>query len=61
MGGLQSFAKISEALRLILLLVSRVWPKGVDLFDHIDGIWVLDPKCIIPLAVALRQISGRGK
>ena len=37
------------------LLVSRVLPKGVDLFDHIDGIWVLDPKCVIPLAVALRQ------
>jgi hypothetical protein len=37
------------------LLVSRVLPKGVDLFDHIDGIWVLDPKCVIPLTVALRQ------
>ena len=37
------------------LLVSRALPKGVDLFDHIDGIWVLDPKCVIPLAVALRQ------
>jgi hypothetical protein len=37
------------------LLVSRVLPKGVDLFDHIDGIWVLDPKCVIPLAIALRQ------
>ena len=30
-------------------------PKGVDLFDHIDGIWVLDPKCAIPIAIALRQ------
>jgi hypothetical protein len=39
----------------VALLVSRVLPKGVDLFDHIDGIWVLDPKCVIPLAVALRQ------
>ncbi|MGD1081307.1 MAG: DUF2130 domain-containing protein [Candidatus Sulfotelmatobacter sp.] len=37
------------------LMVSRVLPKGVDLFDHIDGIWVLDPKCVIPLAIALRQ------
>ena len=37
------------------LLVSRVLPKGVDLFGNVDGIWVLDPKCVIPLAVALRQ------
>jgi hypothetical protein len=37
------------------LLVSRVLPKGVDLFDHVDGVWVLDPKCVIPLAIALRQ------
>jgi hypothetical protein len=37
------------------LLVSRALPKGVDLFDHIDGVWVLDPKCVIPLAIALRQ------
>jgi hypothetical protein len=37
------------------LLVSRVLPKSVDLFDHIDGVWVLDPKCVMPLAIALRQ------
>lgn len=37
------------------LLVSRALPKCVDLFDHIDGIWVLDPKCVVPLAIALRQ------
>ena len=37
------------------LLVSRALPKGIDMFDHIDGIWVLDPKCVIPLAIALRQ------
>lgn len=37
------------------LLVSRMLPKGVDLFDHIEGIWVLDPKCAIPIAIALRQ------
>lgn len=37
------------------LLVSSTLPKGVDLFDYIDGIWVLDPKCAIPIAIALRQ------
>ena len=39
----------------VALLVSRTLPKGVDLFDYIDGIWVLDPKCAIPIAIALRQ------
>ena len=37
------------------LLVSRALPKGVDLFDYIEGIWVLDPKCAVPVAIALRQ------
>jgi len=37
------------------LLVSRALPKGVELFDLVDGIWVLDPKCVIPVAIALRQ------
>jgi hypothetical protein len=30
-------------------------PKGIDLFDYIEGIWVLDPKCAAPVAIALRQ------
>jgi hypothetical protein len=34
---------------------SRVLPKGVDLFDYIEGVWVLNPKCVIPVAIALRQ------
>jgi len=37
------------------LLVSRALPKGVELFDLVDGIWVLDPKCVIPVAIAFRQ------
>jgi hypothetical protein len=36
-------------------LVSRALPKGVDLVDYIEGIWVLDPKYAIPVAIALRQ------
>lgn len=39
----------------VALLVSRTLPKGLDLFDYIEGIWVLDPKCVIPVAIALRQ------
>ena len=27
----------------------------VAAFDHIDGIWVAEPRCAIPVAIALRQ------
>jgi hypothetical protein len=37
------------------LLVSRALPKGIELFDLIDGVWVVDPRCAIPVAIALRQ------
>ena len=39
----------------IALLVSNALPKGVDSFDLVDGIWVSDSRCAIPLAIALRQ------
>jgi hypothetical protein len=52
-------AKLRQDLRTakadFALLVSRTLPKGVDLFDYIGGIWVLDPKCAVPIAIALRQ------
>lgn len=39
----------------IALLVSNALPKGVESFDLIDGVWVSDSRCAIPLAIALRQ------
>lgn len=30
-------------------------PKGVHTFDHIDGVWVTEARCAIPVAIALRQ------
>lgn len=39
----------------IALLVSNALPKDVDSFDLIDGVWVTDSRCAIPLAIALRQ------
>lgn len=39
----------------IALLVSNALPKGVTAFDHVDGIWVAEPRCAIPVAIALRQ------
>jgi hypothetical protein len=39
-----------------ILLHRSGFSRGtVDLFDYIEGIWVLDPKCAIPIAIALRQ------
>ncbi|MFZ1087221.1 MAG: DUF2130 domain-containing protein [Terracidiphilus sp.] len=39
----------------IALLVTQVLPKGVEAFDFIDGVWVTESRCAIPIAIALRQ------
>jgi hypothetical protein len=39
----------------IALIVSTALPKEVETFDFIDGVWVTDIRCAIPVAVALRQ------
>ncbi|WP_072397454.1 DUF2130 domain-containing protein [Hyphomicrobium sp. CS1GBMeth3] len=39
----------------IALLVSNALPKDVVAFDFIDGVWVVEARCAIPVAIALRQ------
>ncbi|MFA5952548.1 MAG: DUF2130 domain-containing protein [Hyphomicrobium sp.] len=39
----------------IALLVSNALPKGVVAFDLIDGVWVCEARCALPVAIALRQ------
>ncbi len=39
----------------IAVLVSTTMPKGVDAFDLIDGVWVTEPRCTVPIATMLRQ------
>jgi hypothetical protein len=39
----------------IALLVSSALPKDVVAFDFIDGVWVVEPRCALPVAIALRQ------
>jgi hypothetical protein len=39
----------------IALIVSNALPRGVHTFDHVDGIWVTNSRCAIPVAIALRQ------
>jgi len=37
------------------VLVSRALPKSLDSFGLVDGVWVVDPRCVYPVATALRQ------
>lgn len=39
----------------IALIVSNALPKGVESFDHVDGVWVTEPRCMVPVALALRH------
>ena len=39
----------------LAVLVSRVLPKEVLGFDFIDGVWVVEPRFAVPVAIALRQ------
>jgi hypothetical protein len=39
----------------IALIVSNALPKGMETFDLIEGVWVTDTRCAIPVAIALRQ------
>lgn len=39
----------------VALIVSNALPKGVHSFDHVDGIWVTELRCAVPVAIALRQ------
>lgn len=39
----------------VAILVSQSLPKAVEYFDQVDGIWVVSTRCIIPVAIAIRQ------
>lgn len=39
----------------LALIVSHALPKGLEHFDHIEGVWVSNPRCAVPVAIALRQ------
>jgi hypothetical protein len=38
------------------IIVSTALPKGVQTFDNVDGVWVADFKCALPIALVLRQL-----
>ncbi len=52
-------AKLREDQRTakaeIAVVVTQVLPKHVEIFDLTDGVWITEPRCIVPIATALRQ------
>jgi hypothetical protein len=40
----------------LAVIVSTVLRKGVQTFDLVDGVWVTDFKCAVPIALVLRQL-----
>jgi hypothetical protein len=39
----------------VALIISHALPKHIEHFDLVDGVWVVQPRCALPVAVALRQ------
>ena len=39
----------------VALIVSQSLPRGLDAFDLVDGVWVAEPRCAVPVAIALRE------
>lgn len=37
------------------VIVSHALPRGLETFDHIDGVWVTCPALAVPVAIALRH------
>lgn len=52
-------AKLREDQRAakaeICVLVSHVLPKGIDTFNIVEGVWVVHPRCVLPVAAVLRD------
>jgi hypothetical protein len=39
----------------VALIISQALPKHIEHFDLIDGVWITNPRCAVPVVVALRQ------
>ena len=39
----------------LALIVTNALPKGITAFDIVDGVWVTEMRCAVPVAIALRQ------
>src|SRR5205809_6762636 len=52
---LSTCPNLASQLSDLALIVSHALPKGLEHFDHIEGVWVTNPRCAVPVAIALRQ------
>ena len=39
----------------VALIVSQALPKGIETFGFVEGVWVTESRCAIPVAIALRE------
>ncbi|WP_271606322.1 DUF2130 domain-containing protein [Bradyrhizobium sp. CCBAU 11434] len=39
----------------VAVIVSQALPERIEHFDQIDGVWVVSPRCAIPVGIALRH------
>jgi hypothetical protein len=40
----------------VAVIVSHVLPKDIETFELVEGVWVIHPKVIVPVAVSLRHM-----
>lgn len=45
-----------QAKAEIAVIVSAVLPDGVETFDQVDGVWVVHPRALLPMAMSLRHM-----
>ena len=39
----------------IAVIISHALPKEIDTFGFLEGVWIADPKVVLPVAMSLRQ------
>jgi hypothetical protein len=45
-----------EAKAEVCVLVSAALPKHIETFDVVEGVWVIHPRCALPVATILRDM-----
>jgi hypothetical protein len=40
----------------VAAIVSQALPKNVHTLDLVDNVWIVEPRCVVPIAVVLRQM-----
>ena len=55
-GWLEKLRKDQRVAKAeIAIIVSQALPKDIEMFDHVDGVWVTHPRLAMPVAMTLRN------